>query len=951
MAIFLAGLAKGLITQGAKKAATSVLKNAAKDKIKSKAKEFISNKKKKEKERIESSGGGGKKGGALVRALDGGGVSAIVKSSPPEVEEPKLETEGNKIDFEKINIKIENIVKISGSIDDALKGQYQEDLERRKKRKAALARLRRRRREKLLEGGKKALDSASGVLSSVGKAFNIMDFIKNILIGGLLLFLLKNFKKIVDALNFIKNNAYILFASLRAALEGFKLAGSKILGFLKSTTKGTVNLVKNGFKGFFEFFKNLLKKGGSAIGNGLRRIGNALFDFGAAAIKRIKDLARAVGSRLKNGVQAARNLANFLKKTAPLAKLKGALSKGGKFLKKSFITPTAKLVKNLSYTRVGNKLVETAFDARLALREGTKKVSSAVKGKVSPFLRKFLGEKTAKEAAGAAPFLKKLKGPLSKIKIPILGPAIVLAVNLLDPDVSAEESIFRALGTAVGEILGTLIPIPILGTLVGGIVGEYGGSLLYTLFRGGGITQVQQRIKDDFMKVLDIGKEGWKFISGGFSRLTEKILSDHSFEIPNTLAIRLIPIFGSLAGMKIPDPRIFFDLEKMGSLLKTSFFPDSFDMPSLSTPEPVALDDTPKVMTENEFYNARVEDTSLPDTYEEYKNSINPVNPLDSMIPDRVTPIASPAVDAGDADLFQRLVLAESQGEGKLGMALVARSVLNRLGLIQNGTRSPGYFMANDDTLRGVIYGPKQYQPTRDGSIDRPYSATQKAAAQEAINLAKDPDALKAALINTGVAEDQARLLLGSTGFRTVSASYDASQDVNVVKFKNHLFNTAGNTNLKVIQPVRDSAMPTQVAVKPTTDMMGEVKNPQETDGNAISADPPKTKTELGESVGNGEVMGTTNPKTQPINTPVQITRPPRTAGSSASSPMRNVEQYPSYDVSNQNIIILGGDEQMPMPRIPSTKRSSSLVINQSTNSVLNSYYKRQLLGLLYKVG
>ena len=192
-------------------------------KLKVKQKTLLKIERKKGKDKEESSfGGGGKKGGALVKALDGGGVSAIVKSPPLKVEEPKLETEGSKIGFEKINIKIENIAKISGSIDDALKGQYQEELERRKRRKAALARLRRRRREKLLEGGKKALDSASGVLSGVGKAFNIMDFIKNILLGGLLLFLIKNIKKIIDALNFIKNNAYILFASLRAVLQGIQ---------------------------------------------------------------------------------------------------------------------------------------------------------------------------------------------------------------------------------------------------------------------------------------------------------------------------------------------------------------------------------------------------------------------------------------------------------------------------------------------------------------------------------------------------------------------------------------------------------------------------------------------------------------------------------------------------------------------------------------------------------
>ena len=52
MAIFLSGLAKGLLAQGARKAATNTLKNTAKDKIKSKANDFIKNRKKKGKERV-----------------------------------------------------------------------------------------------------------------------------------------------------------------------------------------------------------------------------------------------------------------------------------------------------------------------------------------------------------------------------------------------------------------------------------------------------------------------------------------------------------------------------------------------------------------------------------------------------------------------------------------------------------------------------------------------------------------------------------------------------------------------------------------------------------------------------------------------------------------------------------------------------------------------------------
>ena len=774
MAIFLAGLAKGLLSQGAKKAATSALKNAAKDKIKSKVKDFTKNRKKKGRDRVESYGGGGKKGGALVKALEGGGVTAIVKSSLPKVKDPSLKTEGSKIGFEKINIKIENIAKISGSIDDALKGQYQEELERRKRRKAALARLRRRRREKLLEGGKKALDSASGVLSGVGKAFNIMDFIKNILLGGLLLFLVKNIKKIIDALNFVKNNAYILFASLRAVLQAFRLGGSKVLQFLKSVLKAPVNLIKNGFKGFFKSFGNLLKKGGSAIGNGLRRIGSALFDFGAAALKRIKDLARAVGSGLKRGIQAAKDIANFLKNTAPLKKLRGALAGGGRFFKKQFVTPVANLVKNLSYTRVGNKLVETAFDARLGLKQAGKKaapilktgkellttgaargkevlttgltkgreLAGAVKGKVSPFLKKFLGEKTAKEAAGAAPFLKKLKGPLSKIKIPILGPAIVLAVNLLDPEVSAEESIFRALGTGIGEVIGTLIPIPVLGTLVGGILGEYGGSLLYTLLRGGGIKQVQQRISEDFLKVLDFGKKGWEFISGGFSRLTEKIMADHSFEVP-------------FVG-KVPDPRIFFDLSKMGELLKASFFPNGFKMPNLPKSESIEEQSNNDLMSEQEYYNARVEDHGLPDTYQEYVN--------------------------------------QKMGRGNM--------------------------------------------PTED------------------------------------------------------SHSSDQSQ---------------------------------------------VIKSPQETDASPIAPNPPET-----------QPGGSNGRSALDAQTPV-----PRksTLSTSSARVSKNLEQYPSYDDSNQNLIIIN-DSQMPNTSVPSPRRGGRTTMpGASTTDMLNSYYKQQLLGLLYKVG
>ena len=865
MAIFLSGLAKGLLAQGARKAATNTLKNTAKDKIKSKANDFIKNRKKKGKERVESSGGGGKKGGALVKVLEGGGVSAIIKSPPIKVKDPKLQTEGSKIGFEKINIKIKNIAKISGSIDDALKGQYKEELERRKRRKAALARLRRRRREKLLEGSKRALDSASGVLSGIGKAFNIMDFIKNILLGGLLLFLLKSFKKIVDALNFVKENAYILFASLRAVLQAFKLGGSKILLFFKSVLKAPIKIIKNGLKGFFKLFGNLLKKGGSVIGNGLRRIGNALFDLGVAAIKRIKDLARAVGSGLKKGVQAAKDLFKFLKNTAPLKKLRGALAGGGKFLKKAFVTPIAPALKT------GKRVVTTG------ITKG-KDLAIAVKGKISPFLRKFLGEKTAQEAAGAAPFLKKLKGPLSKIKIPILGPAIELAVNLLDPEVSAEEAIFKALGTGIGEVVGTLIPIPVLGTLVGGILGSYGGSLLYTLLRGGGIKAVQERISADFMKALDFGKKGWEFISGGFSRLTKTILENHSFDVP-------------LVG-KVPDPRIFFDLGKMGNLLKASFFPDGMKMPSL--PSPQTTEEKAEVEPQEKIVGRDDMTTEVTPSSEATTDIMGAVkNPQET----DGNPVAAnpPATGTGLKDVVPTQNLTTiGAGTGPVGKTSERGQRWGRhhAGVDIGTSGQKGWFVAFK--LKGEV---------SDVGTFSGYGKT-------VIITSGGKDFLFAHLAQITVKKGQ--------------------------QYNGEIIGEIGNTGAG------------------TGEHLHFEVSPAGTGGYSKDEDPnPYLKYLIIGKMGDGSAMNTetkTAPQLQPTS---ETIKRPQTS-SSPSAPARkteNLEQYPSYDDSTQNVFVIN-DSQMPTPSMPSsrgTKRST--MPGASTTDLLNSYYKQQLLGLLYKVG
>ena len=147
--------------------------------------------------------------------------------------------------------------------------------------------------------------------------------------------------------------------------------------------------------------------------------------------------------------------------------------------------------------------------------------------------------------------------------------------------------------------------------------------------------------------------------------------------------------------------------------------------------------------------------------------------------------------------LFQKLVLAEAQGEGMAGMALVARSILNRKAIIDE-TGNPGTFMAKSGSLKDIIHAPGQYSPITDGRISKKWSGSELEVAARAIEIAKSHSRLKGLLANQVDDPQQIAKLMSATGFRNYSSAfYDRSQDVNEVKFGNHTFNTAGNKDMK----------------------------------------------------------------------------------------------------------------------------------------------------------
>ena len=164
-----------------------------------------------------------------------------------------------------------------------------------------------------------------------------------------------------------------------------------------------------------------------------------------------------------------------------------------------------------------------------------------------------------------------------------------------------------------------------------------------------------------------------------------------------------------------------------------------------------------------------------------------------------ITPyVPKSSVESDEMSLFMKLVLAEAGGEGKLGMALVARSVLNRTGLIQTGKATTGTFLADSATVKGVIMGRGQYQPVSDGSINKERSEEQLEQARIAIELAQDITKLQSMLKSEGLSDSDIGKIISATGFRTGSAFNDPSQNVNVVQYKNHFFNTAGNPGVAV---------------------------------------------------------------------------------------------------------------------------------------------------------
>jgi len=233
------------------------------------------------------------------------------------------------------------------------------------------------------------------------------------------------------------------------------------------------------------------------------------------------------------------------------------------------IKNTFRFIKNFARRAIANlgRLVGPG------VRKGVKGILSKGKGLLSKGAGK-VGGFASKIFGKAAKFVSPaLKGALPAVKgfagrIPILGPVIVGIVSLMSGEPAA-QALFKAAGAALGGALGTFIPIPILGTLIGETIGVFVGDLLYELIMGGGIDAVGQKLKDTFKTIFKGGKAVFNFFKSGFVNFINNFKEQYMVKLPKVLGVQVkLPGIGDT----IPNLLQLYNPLAMVPLLVKSFF-------------------------------------------------------------------------------------------------------------------------------------------------------------------------------------------------------------------------------------------------------------------------------------------------------------------------------------------------------------------------------------------
>ena len=265
----------------------------------------------------------------------------------------------------------------------------------------------------------------------------------------------------------------------------------------------------------------------------------SLVDFG---YKLVSGAERIVGKIF--GEEGAKKFATFMENIKPLLNAFLVWKIIGKKIFTAIISKIRnafKLVKNIFKT-AGKVFAKLFPNVAKGIGKVGSKILSAGKGLVSKGIAKvggFAAKIFGKAAGVISPAFKSAKPFLSKFfgKIPIVGPLVITIVSLLSGE-PATQAIFKGLGGAVGGLLGSFIPIPILGTLIGETIGVFVGDLLYEGLFNGGIGAAVQKIKDTLMTLFKGGKMVADWVGGGIKAFVNNVLKTDPIKVKEGFGVR-----------------------------------------------------------------------------------------------------------------------------------------------------------------------------------------------------------------------------------------------------------------------------------------------------------------------------------------------------------------------------------------------------------------------------
>jgi hypothetical protein len=181
-----------------------------------------------------------------------------------------------------------------------------------------------------------------------------------------------------------------------------------------------------------------------------------------------------------------------------------------------------------------------------------------------------------------------------------------------------------------------------------------------------------------------------------------------------------------------------------------------------------------------------------------------------------------------EEEYLMRLMIAEAGGEGEMGMAAVARAVINRSGLIKSGKMKASQFNAKSGSITDIIQASGQFSPYAQGKLDTPLSENDRSRAYASLQIARNEADYRGRFESTGMPSDQINKMTAVTGFRNydAGAGIDTSQQVNEMKFGRHTFNTAGNAGL-LYMPYAGTDLRSPTPPKPPQKPEQQIDRPQ----------------------------------------------------------------------------------------------------------------------------